>query len=47
MHGFAHSSGILIAPDDTRTAGILPSAIIRYTVARQTLSLVATSRTVR
>lgn len=36
-----------IAPDETLTAGILPSATSRYTVALLTRSRSATSRTVR
>ena len=38
---------IPITPEDTLTAVSRPSSIIRYTVARQTLSRSATSRTVR
>lgn len=36
-----------MAPDEILTAGMLPSAISRYTVALQTRSRSATSGTVR
>jgi hypothetical protein len=44
VSGFSAST--LTVPEDTLVAGSLPSSIIRYTVARQTRSRSATSRTV-